>query len=164
MFTRMQTQTRRRDDEGFTTMWVLGLVAIVMILGLAVFEVWHVYVVQRRLTAMADSAAAAGAQGINEAALVNSTTPELDPTRASDLAGVRLTADLADAGLKSCAAVDPARTCVVSAVTVRGVNPGDPPTVVTVTLHRSVQFAVFSALGLRNMEISASSSASPRVG
>ncbi|MFZ4516487.1 MAG: hypothetical protein ACOYN3_09285, partial [Acidimicrobiia bacterium] len=112
--------------------------------------------------ALADASAAAGAQAVDTDAYLESGALRLTTGDAEVRGGDRLEADLDERGLKVCGSLT-ARNCVTAAITVTGTDPNAPNTV-TVTLRRSVQFGVFSVLGLKDMEISASSSASPQAG
>jgi hypothetical protein len=58
-----------RDQRGTITLWVLGLtVAVLFLSGLGV-DLWHAIAARREVSLMADTAATAGANGLDEAAL-----------------------------------------------------------------------------------------------
>ena len=59
----------RRDQRGTITLWVLGLtVAVLFLSGLGV-DLWHAVAARREVSLMADTAATAGANGLDESAL-----------------------------------------------------------------------------------------------
>ena len=59
----------RRDQRGTITLWVLGLtVAVLFLSGLGV-DLWHAIAARREVSLMADTAATAGANGLDESAL-----------------------------------------------------------------------------------------------
>ncbi len=79
---------RRREEEGFAEiLWVLGLALMVLVLGGLSTDLWHPMTRARALDAAADSAAAAGANGIdlNIYRQTNGKTV-LDPNLATQLA------------------------------------------------------------------------------
>jgi hypothetical protein len=58
-----------RDQRGTITLWVLGLtVAVLFLSGLGV-DLWRAIAARREVSLMADSAATAGANGLDESAL-----------------------------------------------------------------------------------------------
>ena len=58
-----------RDQRGMITIWVLGLtVAVLFLSGLGV-DLWHAIAARREMSLMADTAATAGANGLDESAL-----------------------------------------------------------------------------------------------
>jgi putative Flp pilus-assembly TadE/G-like protein len=59
----------RRDERGFITLWVLGLTVAVLFLGGLGVDLWRAVAVRREISAMADAAATAGANGLDESAL-----------------------------------------------------------------------------------------------
>jgi putative Flp pilus-assembly TadE/G-like protein len=59
----------RRGEQGFITLWVLGLTVAVLFLGGLGLDLWRAVAVRREISAMADAAATAGANGLNESAL-----------------------------------------------------------------------------------------------
>jgi hypothetical protein len=58
-----------RGERGFITLWVLGLTVAVLFLGGLGVDLWRAIAVRREVSAMADAAATAGANGLNESAL-----------------------------------------------------------------------------------------------
>jgi len=74
----------RRDDRGFITLWVLGLTVAVLFLGGLGVDLWRAIAVRREVSAMADAAATAGANGLDESALRGGRL-EVDPARARRL-------------------------------------------------------------------------------
>ena len=76
---------RRREERGTVTLWVLGLCVAIMFLGGIGLDLWRAIAVRRELSAMADAAATAAANGVDEAAL-RAGTVHLDEARARELA------------------------------------------------------------------------------
>jgi hypothetical protein len=76
-------------ERGTVTLWVLGLCVCVLFLGGLSLDLWRAVGERRALSAMADAAAAAGANGIDEAAL-RAGRVELDPVRGGALAQSQL--------------------------------------------------------------------------
>ncbi len=56
-----------REDRGSVTLWVLGLSMALLFFGGLGLDYWRGLMLQRELAAVADSAAVAGASGIDEA-------------------------------------------------------------------------------------------------
>lgn len=80
-----------RDEGGFAeTIWMLMVSAITMTLILLVVDGWRVITIDRRLAAAVDSAAAAGANAVDEAYWASTGELRLDPDRAEDLAAANL--------------------------------------------------------------------------
>jgi Flp pilus assembly protein TadG len=76
----------RGRERGTVTLWVLGLcIALLFLSGLSL-DLWRAVATRRQLSAMADAAATAGANGVDEPAL-RAGTVRLDPSRARALAG-----------------------------------------------------------------------------
>jgi hypothetical protein len=111
-----------RDEHGFITLWVLGLSVAVLFLGGLGVDLWRAVAVRREVSAMADAAATAGANGLNESALRGGRL-ELDAERVRRLA----TSELAE--YPGAARLDGA------AITTRGVQ-------VTVVLREQVDFSL----------------------
>jgi hypothetical protein len=59
----------RRDQRGMITLWVLGLTVAVLFLGGLGVDLWHAIAARREVSLMADTAATAGANGLDESAL-----------------------------------------------------------------------------------------------
>jgi Flp pilus assembly protein TadG len=59
----------RRDQRGTITLWVLGLTVAVLFLGGLGVDLWHAIAARREVSLMADTAATAGANGLEESAL-----------------------------------------------------------------------------------------------
>lgn len=132
-----------RSERGTVTLYVLGLCVAVLFLGGLSVDLWRVVAVRRDLSTMADGAAAAAADGVDEGALRRGEIL-LDPDRSLLLARDHLEAQ-SDFGIIDDASVE-----------TRG-------TVVTVTLRSSVSFTllgVFLADG--QFDVSAAASAEPR--
>ena len=73
-----------RSESGFATLFVLGICLVVLLLGSLVVDFWRVLEARRELLAIADSAAAAGANGLDAGALRNGRVA-IEPTRARAL-------------------------------------------------------------------------------
>ena len=58
-----------RDQHGMITLWILGLTISVMFLGGLGLDLWRAIAVRREVSVMADAAASAGANGLDEDAL-----------------------------------------------------------------------------------------------
>jgi hypothetical protein len=72
-------------ERGTITLWVLGLCIALMFLGGLSLDLWRAVGDRRELSAMADAAATAGANGVDEEALRTGTV-RLDPALARRLA------------------------------------------------------------------------------
>ncbi len=77
-------------ERGTVTLWVLGLCIGLMFLAGCSLDLWRAVAARRELSAMADAAATAGANGLDESAARNGTIV-LDPNRARELARDSLT-------------------------------------------------------------------------
>ena len=78
-----------RDERGTITLWVLGLcVALLFLAGLSL-DLWRAVAARRELSAMADAAATAGANGLDEGALRNGRA-DVDPARARAIVATML--------------------------------------------------------------------------
>jgi Flp pilus assembly protein TadG len=81
--------SRRSDDRGQVTIWMLAFSLTLLMLGLGVsIEIWRVVTAWRSLASTADAAATSGASGIDDTAFRDSggITVRLDPALAEDLA------------------------------------------------------------------------------
>jgi Flp pilus assembly protein TadG len=76
-------------EQGTVTLWVLGLAIALMFLGGLSLDLWRAVAVRRELSAMADAAATAGANGIDESAARQGSV-QLDPRRVRAFAGETL--------------------------------------------------------------------------
>lgn len=76
----------RRSDHGSVTIWVLGLSMLLLLFGGLALDYWRGLALQRELAAVADSAAVAGASGIDETIYRSTGDVVLDPDRARTLA------------------------------------------------------------------------------
>ncbi len=133
----------RRDQRGTVTLYVLGLCVAVLFLGGLSVDLWRVVAVRRDLATMADGAAAAAADGIDEASL-RAGDLVLDPDRTSLLAREQL-AGQSDAGIIDDVAIE----------TRDGV--------VTVTLRSTVSFTLLGVfLDDGGFRVHASAFAEPR--
>jgi Flp pilus assembly protein TadG len=84
--------TRRGDERGTITLWVLGLSISLMFLGGLSLDLWRAVAERRQLSSMADTAATAGANGVDVEAL-RAGSLVLDPTRARSIALASIGAD-----------------------------------------------------------------------
>lgn len=73
-----------RPEHGTVTLWVLGLCVALMFLGGLSLDLWRAVAVRREMSAMADAAATAGANGLDEPALRGGVV-QLDDGRARGL-------------------------------------------------------------------------------
>src|SRR3954470_23648625 len=77
------------SERGTVTLWVLGLCIALMFLGGLSLDLWRAVAVRREMSAMADAAATAGANGVDEPAL-RAGVVQLDPNRARGFASQTL--------------------------------------------------------------------------
>ncbi len=84
------------DDRGSITLWVVGLVLLVLGVGAVVVDLWRVMAERSELVAMADSAAIAATSAIDEDALRSGAGIVLDPIAARARATVVLATDPPD--------------------------------------------------------------------
>jgi hypothetical protein len=77
------------DERGTVTLWVLGLCVAVLFLGGLSLDLWRAVGDRRELAGMADAAASAGANGLDENAL-RAGRLRLDPVRVEALARATL--------------------------------------------------------------------------
>ena len=133
----------RRGERGTVTIWVLGLTVAIMFLGGLGLDFWRAIAVRRELSTMADAAATAGANGLDESALRGDEL-QLDDTRVRVLVAGEL-AQYSDAA-----------RLTGEELAVDGTN-------VTLTLHEVVHF---SLLGIfmpgGHFEVAATAVAAPR--
>jgi len=76
----------KEPDRGSMTIWVLGLSMLLLVFGGLALDYWRALALQRELAAVADSAAIAGASGIDEEHYRETGEVLLDPPRARGLA------------------------------------------------------------------------------
>ena len=69
---------RARGEDGFFSLWVLGLCCVVLMIGGLSIDLWRAFSERRALAAIADSAAIAGASGIDVNAFRDSGQVVLD--------------------------------------------------------------------------------------
>jgi hypothetical protein len=84
-------------ERGSVTLWVLGLVLVVMALGAVSVDLWRVLGERSALVALADSAAIAATSAIDEQALRAGEGVVLDPAGARGRASRVLAVDPPDA-------------------------------------------------------------------
>jgi hypothetical protein len=131
------------DERGTITLWVLGLCLCVLFLGGLSLDLWRGITLRRDLQAMADAAATAGADGLDEQSLRDGGAA-LDAARVRALAAGNLDAqsdrDVVDG---ADVAIDADR--------------------VTVRLHGRVRTSLLGVfLGSREWEVAATAAAEPR--
>jgi uncharacterized membrane protein len=76
----------RHSEEGSVTIWMLGLSVLLLLFGGLALDYWRGLALQRELASVADSAAIAGASGIDEEVYRTTGAVVLDPIRTRDLA------------------------------------------------------------------------------
>lgn len=69
------------DERGSATIWMLGLSVLLLLLGGLAVDFWRALALQRELAAVADSAAIAGASGIDEEHYRGTGEVTLSPSR-----------------------------------------------------------------------------------
>jgi Putative Flp pilus-assembly TadE/G-like len=135
--------TRVRDEHGMITLWVLGLTISIMFLGGLGLDLWRAIAVRREVSVMADAAATAGANGLDEPALRGGAL-QLDEDRVRPLVAAEL------------AQYPAASRLVDEQVTIAGVG-------VTVTLRENVHFSLLGIfMGGGHFTVQASATAEPR--
>jgi hypothetical protein len=92
---------RLRDERGIMTPWILAVVLILLSFGLFTWQLWTVSTRWQALSNRANSAAIAGASGIDEQAYRRGGTILLDPVRAEALAWRNLRAQRPDPALST---------------------------------------------------------------
>jgi hypothetical protein len=133
------------DEHGTITLWVLGLCLCVMMLGGMSLDLWRGITMRRELQSMADAAAIAGADGLDQQSLRNGGAA-LDPTLVRELAQQNLAAQ------SDARAVDDADIAIA----------GDGATVV-VDVRGHVDLSLLGLLGgHRRLDVSVHASAQPR--
>lgn len=75
-----------KSDRGSVTIWMLGLSILLILFGGLAVDFWRALAVQRELATTADSAAVAGAAGIDEIHYRGTGEVILDPVRVRDFA------------------------------------------------------------------------------
>jgi hypothetical protein len=134
---------RDRDEHGMITLWILGLVIAVMFLGGLGLDLWRAVAVRREVSTMADAAATAGANGLDENALRGDTL-QLDDARVRQLVAAEL-ADYPNA--QRLDALD---------VTIAGAR-------VSVSLRETVHFSLLGIfMGRGRFVVQATATAEPR--
>lgn len=87
------------SDRGSITLWVLGLVVVVIGLGAVAIDLWRVLATRVELAALVESAAVAGASGIDEDHLRATGEPRLIDEQARRRVGAVIADDRPDAVL-----------------------------------------------------------------
>ena len=132
-----------RDQHGMITLWILGLTISVMFLGGLGLDLWRAVATRREISTMADAAATAGANGLDEGAL-RSGDLQLDDARVRALVAAEL------------AQYPDAARLVGETVTIIGVQ-------VKVTLRENVRFSLLGIfMGGGTFTVQASATAEPR--
>jgi hypothetical protein len=78
-----------RGEHGMITLWVLGLAVAVLFLGGIGLDFWRAIAVRREVSVMADAAATAGANGLDELSL-RADQLQLDESRVRHLVAAEL--------------------------------------------------------------------------
>ena len=134
---------RARGEHGVVTLWVLGLSVAVLFLGGIGLDFWRAIAVRRQVSVMADAAATAGANGLDEVALRGGQL-QLDEARVRQLVASEL------------AEYPEARKLRVENVTVTGQR-------VVVTLSEDVHFSLLGIfMGGGQFTVEAHAIAEPR--
>ena len=132
-----------RGEHGMITLWVLGLSVAVLFLGGIGLDFWRAIAVRRQVSVMADAAATAGANGLDEAVLRGGGL-QLDDARVRELVASEL------------AEYPEARKLRVTNVTVTGQR-------VVVTLSEDVHFSLLGIfMGGGHFTVEAHAIAEPR--
>ncbi|MEL6891395.1 MAG: hypothetical protein AAFP84_07355 [Actinomycetota bacterium] len=84
------SRERRHRDDGFATTWVVLVVPVVIVFALISVSLWNGITVRRQLVEMAESAARAGANGIDVDRFAADGDLVLDPERSQLLASETL--------------------------------------------------------------------------
>lgn len=79
---RQRVASRLTGDHGYVTLWLLGLAVTLLFLGGISFDLWSVFVHRRAMAAAADTAARAGATGIDWADWASAGDLVLNPDTA----------------------------------------------------------------------------------
>lgn len=98
--------TRRSDERGTVTLWVLGLCLMMLFMGGLPLDLWRAFSERRALAGMVDAAAVAGASGIDANAFRSRGSVRLDPDASQALAweslqGQEDTRSLVDAAVEA---------------------------------------------------------------
>lgn len=83
---RAWVRDRSRDEDGMVVLWLLGVAAMILMLGGLSIDLWHVFSERRALVGIADAAAYAGASGIDVDAYRADGSIVLAPSVAEELA------------------------------------------------------------------------------
>lgn len=86
--------TKRNDQRGTLTLWILGLSMLIMMMGGISLDLWRAFTARRAMASLADAAAVAGASGINEDEFRAGRGVKLDPARVEELARDNIAAQL----------------------------------------------------------------------
>lgn len=78
----MLEPSRRREDRGHITMWVLGMVLVVSFIGWMSVGAWSAFGERQELSAAADQAAQAGATALDLTTVRTTNIRQLDPDEA----------------------------------------------------------------------------------
>jgi Flp pilus assembly protein TadG len=135
-------RARPTEERGTVTLWVLGLCVSLLFVGGLGLDLWRAVAERRQLSAMADSAATAAANGVDVEAL-RAGTLRLDSERVRQIARATLARD-AEAG-----ALD-------------AVDVGVDGNRVTVVLRDHVNFSLLGIfMGGRHFDVQVRATASP---
>lgn len=91
---------RFHDERGAVTLWVLGLIFPMLLLGGLSLDLWRGFSERRALAGIADAAAVAGANGLDTDRVYERNEIRLDPGLAEELARANLATQLDDRSLR----------------------------------------------------------------
>jgi Flp pilus assembly protein TadG len=91
--------TRRREEDGFFTIWTLGLCVMLLAIGGISLDLWRGFAERRELAAITDSAAVAAASQVDLAAFKEDGTSKLDESAARQAAAAYLNEQAAIANI-----------------------------------------------------------------
>lgn len=131
------------DESGSVVIFLMGILMVVILLSGLCLDIWRAVAAERSLAAAVDSAAAAGANGIDEPAYRSSGAVQLDPVRAEALAGDNLSSQDNFPGMEG---------VTISATAAR----------VTVTASMTIQLTLTRIFLRGDLPISATADAQPR--
>ncbi len=144
---RLRLPARYGGEAGTLTIWMLGLLFLVLSLGGLSLDLWRAFDTRRAVAGIVDAASIAGAGGVDQAHLRTTGRTRLDPDLAYDLAADRLAAH--------------ADTIEHPAVTI-----APDRSTITVTATRQVEFTLLRVLlpELQGKRVGARATSSPREG
>ncbi len=154
----MLRRRSKKDENGFSTIWLLGFAVLILLSAMVIFDVSRVYTEREKLTSAADAAASAGASAIDEAYLASDGKIRLDPDLAVERCKAMLVTWAASGGGAESVLDTTATntTCQIDSV-------GDPSgNSIIAKASGSVEFStLFSVLGVDSKEIVTTARARP---